>query len=194
MRRSRRAGGWFVGVAAGVSLLLSSADPVAADSTEGTYDDLRIGYALLEESLTAEADLKWLLWLRELTLQGPAKEVERLMTTIREASGKRANELANLRKLPPDVTGEGPASLIGNAIQAAAKWEGTKEMLFPDGQFGMRFIFLQAQATRMISVIAEQAAKIDPNPEREKWLEAVSKEYADYREELVKTVERCELR
>lgn len=181
-------------MAAGVSLLLSSADPVAADSSEGTYDDLRVGYALLEESLTAEADLKWLLWLRELTLQGPAKEVERLMTTIREASGKRANELATLRKLPPDVTGEGPASLIGNAIQAAAKWEGTKEMLFPDGQFGMRFIFLQAQATRMISVIAEQAAKIDPNPEREKWLEAVSKEYADYREDLVKTVERCELR
>jgi len=36
-----------------VSLLLSSADAVAADSTEGTYDDLRIGYALLEESLTA---------------------------------------------------------------------------------------------------------------------------------------------
>ena len=84
--------------------------------------------------------------------------------------------------------------MIGNAIQAAAKWEGTKEMLFPEGQFDMRFILLQAQATRMISVIAEQAAKIDPNPEREKWLEAVSKEYADYRENLLQTVERCELR
>jgi hypothetical protein len=178
-----------------MSLLLSSAAPVAGDGTEEeTYDDLRVAYALLQESLTAEADLKWLLWLRELTLQGTTEDVERLMTTIHEASGRRAGELASLRKLSPDVTGEGPASLIGDAIQAGAKREGTKEMIFPDGEFNIRFVFLQAQATRMISVIAEQAAKIDPNPERKKWLEVVGRQYADYRNDLVKAAEKCELR
>ena len=64
-------------------------------------------------------------------------------------------------------------------------------MLFPDGQFGMRFMFLQAQATRMISVIAAQAAEIDPNAKRKKWAQAVSEEYARYREDLVKAVEKC---
>jgi hypothetical protein len=64
-------------------------------------------------------------------------------------------------------------------------------MLFPEGQFGMRFVFLQAQATRMISVIAKEAAQVDPNAKRKKWAQAVAEEYAGYREDLVKAVEKC---
>lgn len=168
------------------------AAPVAyAESATQKRDDLLIGYDLLAQSLSDEAQLKYLLWLRELTLQGPAKEVERLMTTIYEASDKRSGELEKLRTLAPAATAKPPPSPIGDAIQSAAQWAGTKEMLFPDGEFGMRFVFLQAQATRMISVIAEQTAKIDPNAERQRWLEAVGKEYEDYREQLVKAVEKC---
>ena len=102
-------------------LLLSSVEAVDAASKPTKHEDLLTGYGLLSESLTAEAHLKWLLWLRELTLQGPAEEVERLMTTIYEASSKRADELEKLRKLSPDVTGEPPPSPIGDAIQAAAQ-------------------------------------------------------------------------
>lgn len=173
-------------------IVFASAQGLAAErSKTSSADELRVAYALLADSLGSEADMKWLLWLRELTLQGPAKEVERLMTLLSESSKKREAELEKLRKLAPDVSGEPPPSPIGNAIQGAAEWEGTKEMLFPDGQFGMRFMFLQAQATRMISVIAAQAAEIDPNAERKKWAQAVAKQYADYREQLVSAVEKC---
>ncbi len=178
----------------GASLLLSGPTDVGAESSTQSRDDLLIGYNLLSEALSAEGHLKYLLWLREVTLQGPAKEVERLMTTIYEASDKRTGELEKLRKLSPEATAKPPPSPIGNAIQAAAQWDGTKEMLFPDGEFGMRFVFLQAQATRMISVIAEQTAKIDPNAERKKWLDTVGKEFEGYREQLVKAVEKCEPR
>jgi hypothetical protein len=180
--------------AAGLGILLGMGVPVPAGAEKGSpraSDELRIAYSLLADSLGSEADMKWLLWLRELTLQGPVKEVERLMTVLSEASKKREQELEKLRKLAPDVSGAPPPSPIGDAIQSAAEWEGTKEMLFPDGQFGMRFMFLQAQATRMISVIAEQAAEIDPNAERRKWAKAVAAEYAGYREDLVKAVEKC---
>lgn len=177
-----------------LALAIAVAAPMQAETAVEKRDDLLIGYDLLAQSLGSEAQLKYLLWLRELTLQGPGKEVERLMTEISKNSSKRADELEKLRKLSPEATAKPPPSPIGNAIQATAQWDGTKEMLFPDGEFGMRFMFLQAQATRMISVIAEETANVDPNKERQKWLQAVAKEYEDYREQLVKAVDKCEPR
>ena len=188
----------FRGIAAaglGILLGVSAMAPVSGRAAEKldrrTADELRLAYSLLADSLGSEADMKWLLWLRELTLQGPAKKVERLMTLLSEASRKREKELETLRKLAPDVSGAPPPSPMGNAINSAAQREGTKEMLFPEGQFGMRFVFLQAQATRMISVIAAEAARADPNAKRKKWALAVAEEYAGYREDLVKAVEKC---
>ncbi len=178
-----------------LGVALAGAMPARADeNAEQNREDLLIGYALLSQSLGSEANLKYLLWLRELTLQGPTKEVERLMTMIYETSSKRSDELEKLRELSPPATAAPPPSPIGDAIQAAAQWDGTKEMLFPDGEFGMRFVFLQAQATRMISVIAAQTAKIDPNAERKKWLQDVDQEFEGFREKLVKAVEKCEPR
>ena len=194
MKRSRGLGNPFVGIAAALCVLFSSSGPLAADSAATKRDDLLIGYNLLSGAMSAKGQLKYLLWLRELMLQGPSKEVERLMTTIYETSNKRVDELDKLRKLAPVATAKPPPSPIGSAIEAAAKWDGTKELLFPDGEFGMRFVFLQAQTTRMISVIAEQTAKIDPNVERKQWLENVGKEYEAFREELVVAVEKCEPR
>lgn len=187
---------WGRGIAIVVlGVALASTVPARADENAAeSREDLLTGYALLSQSLGSEENLKYLLWLRELTLQGPTKEVERLMTMIYETSSQRSEELEKLRKLSPPATAAPPPSPIGDAIQAAAQWDGTKEMLFPDGEFGMRFVFLQAQATRMISVIAEQTAKIDPNAERKKWLQDVGREFSGFREKLVKAVERCEPR
>ncbi len=192
--RGIRAGTAIVVAVLGAGLLLSGTPGWAAQSATQKQNDLLIGYKLLSGALSAEAQLKYLLWLRELTLQGPAKEVERLMTTIYEASTKRSDELEKLRALRPATTAAPPPSPIGNAIQEAAQWDGTKEMLFPNGEFGVRFVILQAQATRMISVIANQTAEIDPNGERQKWLKTVSKDYESYREQLVRAVEKCDPR
>ena len=174
-------------------LLLSAGEVRAGNSEKQPTDDLLTGYSLLASSISSESQMKYLLWLREITLQGPGAQVEGLMKEIYEASSDRSKELEELRKLSPPTTAEPPPSPIGTAIQDSAAWAGTKEMLFPGGQFGMRFVFLQAQATRMITVIAEQTAKIEPNSRRKKWLEEVAKQYADFREELVKAVEKCGL-
>ena len=49
----------------------------------------------------------------------------------------------------------------------------------------------QAQATRMISVIAEQTAKIESNKKRKRWLREVSKQYEALHEDIVASVEGC---
>jgi hypothetical protein len=63
-------------------------------------------------------------------------------------------------------------------------------MLHPDGTFSVRFLFLQAQATRMISVIADKTAKLEPNAERRKWLKALAKEYEGCHDVVVTVVEK----
>lgn len=181
---------WLLG--AGISL--GGPGRAWAEDPAEKHGELLTGYHLLASSIGAETNLEYLLWLRELALQGPEAEVKRLVEEIAEASKKRMSELEEMRRLSPAATDDPPPSPLGDAITAAAKWEGTKEMLFPDGQFGMRFVFLQAQATRMITVIAEQTAKVDPNERRQKWLADVAKQYADFREQLVKAVEKCEPR
>ena len=65
------------------------------------------------------------------------------------------------------------------------------EMDFPDGAFNIRFLFLQAQATRMIAVIAVETADLDPNEKRSKWLRKLAKEFEGLRDDLVKSVENC---
>jgi hypothetical protein len=162
-----------------------------AETSPELTEQLRIGYSLLQSTLSAESHLKYLGWLRDVEFQSPSPEVGELLKAISEVSVKRAAELPDLRKLSPVATGEPPRSPIGDAIQAAAQSAGTREMLFPDGQFAMRFVFLQAQATRMATVIAQQTAKLDPNPRRSAWLKEVAKEFADLRERLVHSVEGC---
>lgn len=168
--------------------------PARAERDEKAQESLLIGYDLLAQYLDAEAHLRYLSWLRELTLQGTAKEIERIMTEIYEGSSQRSDELEKLRTLSPRATAKPPPSPIGSAIQSAAQWDGTKDLLFPDGRFGMRFVVLQAQGTRMLAVIAQETAKIDPNDERKKWLEAVARQFNGLREQLLKAVEGCEPR
>ena len=172
-------------------VLLSPMSTTRAETNPELTEQLRIGYSLLQSTLSAESHLKYLGWLREVEFQSPSPEVEKLLKAISEVSVKRAAELPDLRRLSPVATGKPPPSPIGDAIQAAAQSAGTREMLFPDGQFAMRFVFLQAQATRMATVIAQQTAKLDPNPRRSAWLTEVAKEFEDLRERLVHSVEGC---
>jgi hypothetical protein len=65
-------------------------------------------------------------------------------------------------------------------------------MIFSDGTFDTRFMLLQAQAMRMVAVIADQTAKVDSNEERKTWLGEVSREYEALREEIVEVMEGCQ--
>ena len=173
-----------------VSKWTDQEDESPAAKSERTVQ-LEVGYDLLQTTLSGEAKLKWLLLLRKVTLKEPGKKIQKMLQQIQQASAKRVEELAELRGLSPDASGTPPPSVIGDAIQDSATDEGTKEMVFSDGSFNIRFVFLQAQATRMISVIAKQTALLDSNPRRQKWLGEVAKQYEGYREGLVEAFESC---
>ena len=162
-----------------------------AHASKKSHDDLLTTYTLLGAALSDESRLKWLLLVRKITLNKPPDEVVKLMEKLSTTSKKRAAELEELRKLKPSVEGTPDPSPIGDAIQASAKDMGIYEMIFPDGGFNIRFLFLQAQATRMIAVIADEAAKIDANPKRQKWLKNLAAEYEGLRNELVESVKNC---
>ena len=102
--------------------------------------ELEVGWDLLQTTLSGEAKLKWLLLLRQVTLKEPGKKIEKMLRQIQEASAKRVEELAELRRLSPDVSATPPPSAIGDAIQDSATDEGTKEMVFSDGSFNIRFV------------------------------------------------------
>lgn len=153
-----------------------------------THVDLLIGHNLLQQTLSGEGGLGMLRVFKKLTGGGVDEDVQTLMKALGKVSKKRAGELEKLRKLEPDVSGRAPPSPIGDAIQAAATEAGKHEMLHPDGTFSVRFLFLQAQATRMVSVIAAQTAKIEPSAERRKWLEALAQEYEGYHSDVVTVV------
>ena len=173
----------------GVGDVLGEAGVARAETR--TQKNLEVGYSLLESSLGDESQLKWLLLMRKLTLHKPPAEIASIMERISQTSKSRAAEISKLRKLEPDVSAEPSSSPVGDAIQASAKAVGMHEMVFPDGAFNIRFLFLQAQATRMIAVIAAETAKLDPNEERSKWLRKLSKEYEGLRDELVGSVKNC---
>lgn len=178
------------------SLFLSGAaevgnSGVAHASMTKSKEDLLTTYTLLSDALSDESRLKWLLLVRKITLNKPPEGVAKLMEKISATSKKRSAELTELRKLKPSAEGKPEPSPIGDAIQASAKDMGTYEMIFPDGSFNIRFLFLQAQATRMIAVIAAEAAKIDENAKRQEWLKNLSVEYEGLRNELVESVKNC---
>ena len=185
-------------IAFSVGVFLVSGRQAAADDADAlSTEDLRsleIAFGLLDNSLSAEAELKWLVIFKKLTFQGPAEQVEAVMKKIQGASESRAKEFRALRKLAPPVTGSPPPSPMGDAIEAAAQEAGTEELLFSSGVFNIRFLFLQAQATRMISVVAEQAAKVDPNEKRSQWLREVSNQFENYRDDLVEIAKLCSIK
>ena len=181
---------WIAFLLPGRSIGADSSSSLSAEDRKS----LEIAFELLESSLSAEAELKWLVIFKKLTFEGPAKEVEEIMKKIQATSEARAKEFRKLRKLAPAVTAKPPPSPMGDAIESAAQEAGTEELIFSSGVFNIRFLFLQAQATRMISVVAEQAAKVDPNDERSDWLTRVSNEFEDYRDDLVEIAKLCSIK
>ena len=150
-------------------------------------EDLLIGYGLLADTLSDESHLRTLDLFKKLTLNASNDAIAKMMQTLSEASTRRADELSKLRHLAPDVSGTPTqASAIGDAITAVAKEFGKSEMLSRNGGFDVRFVLLQAQATRMVAAMATAIARFEPNPQRKKWLKSLATEYEGYRRDLIK--------
>jgi hypothetical protein len=164
--------------------------PATRPLTENRKNDLLTGYDLIENILSGEADLIYLLWFRRLTLRPPASGVEQLLQTLDKAANTRLSQLKRLRKLSPPITGKAPSSPIGTSIQNTATDWAMKGMLVGD-TFNIRFLFLQAQSTRMLAVIANVTAGIEPNEDRKKWLNEVSSEFEDLHSKLVASLSKC---
>jgi hypothetical protein len=158
-----------------------------AGLSEHTHQDLLIGYTLLADTLSDESRLGTLDFFKTLMLDAPNDAVAKLMKTLSDASKRRASELSKLRHLAPDVS-QKPAveSPIGEAISDVAKEFGKSEMLSRTGGFDVRFVLVQAQATRMVAAMATAIARFDPNPERKAWLKRLAVEYEGYRGDLIK--------
>jgi hypothetical protein len=163
-------------------LACGSADQPAPTGNE----DLLTGYGLLADVLSDESQLGALVLLKKLTLRAPVEEVEAIARKLGAASKRRSAELEELRSLAPEVSGA-PAvrSPLGDAITRLAKEAGTDELLDRDLAFSLRFVLLQAQATRMVAAMALATAESDPNPKRKAWLGELAEEYEGYREELI---------
>lgn len=165
----------------------SEKKPAAAEVDQG----LLTAYFLLEDTLSQEKHLGALGFLKKITFSRPVPEIEELMHRLADLSKELLDELEELRKLPPDVSAA-PNDMdpIGDAITSNATGEGVEEMLNINGSFGIRFILLQAQATRMVSAIALAAVDLETNERRKKWLKDVARDFESIRDELVVIVEK----
>jgi hypothetical protein len=170
-----------------VSCVPRSPPVASAGLSASRQQDLLIGYGLLADTLADESRLGTLDLFKTLMLDAPNDAIAQLMKTLSDASKQRAAELSKLRRLTPNVSGK-PAedSAIGDAITAVAKEFGKSEMLSRSGGFDVRFVLVQAQATRMVAAMATATARFDPNPERKTWLKSLASEYEGYRGDLIK--------
>jgi hypothetical protein len=164
--------------------------PVAANGLSAErQQDLLIGYGLLADTLSDESRLGSLDTFKTLTLNAPNDAIAKHMKTLSDASERRAAQLSKLRKREPSVSAK-PAqeSAIGDAITDVAKEFGKSEMLSRKGGFDVRFVLVQAQATRMVAAMAKATARFDPNPERKAWLKELAAEYEGYRGDLIRYI------
>lgn len=191
-RRPRRA--LSVATLAWVILASCTCDGTPVQQQSSSQPDvanqgLIVGYNLLADTLEDQSRLKWLKLVRKFVGRGPVPEVKQLMTDIAKASRRRAKELEELRRLAPDVSAKpSKPSPMGDAIRVVAKGVGKQEMLDREGAFNVRFVLLQAQATRMVSVMALAIAEFEPNYERKKWLEETSSEFEGYRDQMIEVI------
>jgi hypothetical protein len=173
------------------------------------HGELLVGYKILHHTLKKESQLKYLHWLRDATFRGPKGSLKTLLTTIYTTSQTRTNELEqNLFGLYPVVAlHETPASAMGDSIQDDVEKSSTAELIplpslsssssssspssssktntTPYLEWGVRFVFIQAQATRMVVALATSLKKFEQNAERKQWLTELADEYEAIRESLV---------
>lgn len=171
----------------------------APETNSSEHNQLLIGYKLLHHTLKKESQLKYLHLLRDATFRGPKGSLKSILTTVHQTSKTRFHELEQLfvDESPKILLKDTPKSVMSNSIQEQVEKSSTKELVplpfssstspLPHAQWGLRFVFIQAQATRMVVALATSLSKFEANAERKQWLRKVANEFEDIRETLVES-------
>ena len=167
-------------------------------------------YKILHHTLKKESQLKYLHLLRQVLIYRgrPLGAIDGIMAVIYDTSRVRAKELEILFDEPyvPRITlRDAPQSAIGDSIQNDVEKSSLHELvlspfLFPfvskttssssssdlkSENWIVRFIFIQAQATRMVVALSASLIKFETNQVRKNWLTKLSAEYETIRETLI---------
>jgi len=162
------------------------ADPQGAALSPEAREDLLTGYTLLANTLDDESNLGKLELFKKLTLDAPNTSIAKLMDDLSHVAEVRAKELAELRRRAPEVTGKPEKrSPIGDAINETAQDFGKSDLMSRNGGFDVRFVLVQAQATRMVAAMSSALARFDPEPKRKAWLRDLARDYEGHRADLV---------
>ena len=166
-----------VGAALG-GVVAYSAKPTPHSDPARQRNDLVAGYGLMWSTLEDESQVYKLGLLKRITLDAPPERILSIMGQVSEAANNTLEELARYRELEPRIARLPVADSFGTVLQAAMKEDSTKILLEQSPKFSKRLIISQAQALRMVIVLAQEIAKGDPNKERQAWLRRVASDYA----------------
>ena len=168
--------------------------------TSTEHDQLLVGYKILHHTLKKESQLKYLHWLRDATFRGPRGSLKTVMTTVYQTSQTRTRELEQLfvDQSPRILLKDAPESAMGDSIQGDVEKTSTRELAplpfssslssWPHLEWNIRFLFIQAQATRMVVALSTSLLKFEANEERKLWLVQLADEFEEIRETLVESM------
>ena len=151
--------------------------PIPVNEPARLHNDLLAGYGLMWSTLEDEAQLDKLGLLKRITLDAPPDKVLSIMAQVSKAADNTLEELGRYRALKPAIERLPETDSFGTDLQEAMKEDSTKLLLERSPKFSKRLIISQAQALRMMIVLSKTIAKIDPNKERQDWLQRVSSDY-----------------
>lgn len=195
---------------------------VTTTTTKGEnqeLNDLLTGHKILHHVLDKEAQLKYLQWI-EIVVHFPRSRAsssigfQALFTDLHQVSLQRKRALQRWwtkcnyddvdrchESSPSSVLdlSFAPISPIGDAIQDKAEFLGMLELI--TGLFSrsspvkwkVRFLALQAQATRMVAGIALSTASIEIDQRRANWLRQLAEEYETLRERVIEEWTKTQL-
>jgi hypothetical protein len=173
----------------------------AKNNNDHEHEELLVGYKILHVTLKKESQLKFLHWLRDATFRGPKGSLKTVLEAIYQTSEARFNELEALFRdhEPKILLKDAPSSSMGDSIQDDVEKASQGELVPLPGssrtskapphlQWGVRFVFIQAQATRMVVSLATSLGRFERNESRKEWLAKLALEFEAIRERLVDCV------
>jgi hypothetical protein len=139
-----------------------------------------IGYSLLRKLLRDEQYIKAIRLAKSVfTFRALADPTKTLIDDIAARSSEKLTELDRLATLEPAITfGESCPAMLDQAMLNALRVTTAKDLVLASkDDFEVNLVVSQIQALRMISHLLTELRDIDPNAERQAWLERLSTDY-----------------
>ncbi len=139
------------------------------------------GYSVLRKMLGDEQHLKTLRVAKSVvTLNNVSDPTRRLIDDIAAASSTGLDRLDGIAALKPRISFDSScSSMLDRAMLDPMRLSTAKDLLMASGdEFEIRLVVSQVQALRMISELAGELRDLDPNVQRQVWLQELSGQYA----------------